>query len=122
MASTTCSFRKTKSGEWVASGPTRLISAGSTCTVNLANGGTKTVAIARVGKPFTVNGIETVYGYITADSAASTPTKSKSGTGGLCDECDRPSKTRIECRDSSGITGLCCRRCASQDSYMRSFA
>ena len=67
MTSTTCSFRKTKTGEWVVFGPARLVKPG-TVTVSLANGGTKTVTVASVGKTFTADGITACYGYTTGTS------------------------------------------------------
>lgn len=42
------------------------------------------------------------------------------GHDGQCDEC-KERRGIIECQDSSGITGLCCRRCASLSPYERSF-
>lgn len=59
-------FRKTKSGEWVAFGPTSQVRPG-TVTVTKANGTTKVVTVTRCGKPFNVDGIECCYGYIGED-------------------------------------------------------
>lgn len=69
MTSTTCSFRKTTTGEWVAFGPAKLIRTGNV-TVTLAKGGTKTVNVARVGKTFVADGITCAYGYIEEAPAA----------------------------------------------------
>lgn len=38
-----------------------------------------------------------------------------------CAECGDYNGT-VECQDSSGLTGLCCRMCAGQPWYTRSFA
>lgn len=56
-------FRKTKTGEWVAFGPTSQVRPG-TVKVRKANGTTKTVQVTRTGKPFNVDGIECCYGYL----------------------------------------------------------
>lgn len=39
----------------------------------------------------------------------------------MCADCGQYPGT-IQCSDSSGLTGLCCRQCARQASYERSFA
>lgn len=36
---------------------------------------------------------------------------------GNCDECGASSSLLRACKDSSGISGRCCSRCASQPSY-----
>jgi hypothetical protein len=41
--------------------------------------------------------------------------------GGKCSECGKYSRTLKSCMDSSGCAGECCPRCASMDSYERSF-
>lgn len=57
-------FRKTKSGEWVVCGVPALVKANQDVAVRKADGTTKQVSIARVGKPFQVNGVKMVYGYL----------------------------------------------------------
>lgn len=42
--------------------------------------------------------------------------------GGICAECEEPRRNLVECRDSSGILGMCCARCASLAPWERSFA
>lgn len=93
MTSTTCSFRKTKTGEWVVFGPARLVKPG-TVTVSLANGGSKTVTVASVGKTFRADGLEACYGYTTGTSttvakpaAAKSPFATKSTGRYVCEEC-----------------------------------
>ena len=65
MASTTTkiTYRKTKSGRWVVQGPATIVRPRTTVIVQLKNGGTKTETIESVGKPFTRDGVEMVYGY-----------------------------------------------------------
>jgi hypothetical protein len=59
---TTCHYRKTKSGEWVVCGPTSIVRPGATVTVTKKDGATKVETIERVGREF--DGL--VYGYIAA--------------------------------------------------------
>lgn len=77
-------------------------------TVTLAKGGTKIVTVTRLGKPFSVEGHQMVYGYL--------------AEGGQCDECGQTNSRLVSCADSSGIVGDCCPRCAGMPDYMRSFA
>lgn len=90
MTSTTCSFRKTKTGEWVVFGPALIINAGRTVTVTKKDGTTKTETIETVGKSFTVDGEVCCYGYPAAKGATrrsfeAAPAK-RSGRY-VCDEC-----------------------------------
>ena len=58
------SYRKTGKGEWVAYGPASQIIAGTTVTVTKASGETKTELVESVGRSFTANGQQMVYGYL----------------------------------------------------------
>lgn len=55
-------FRKTKTGTWVVYGPAAVVKPGPV-TVRKADGSTKVVTIASVGKTFTADGQTMVYGY-----------------------------------------------------------
>lgn len=73
-ATATITYRKTKSGEWVAYGPATAIRVG-TVTVTKKSGETKTETVERLGRTFTVDGTEMVYDYL----AKSAPTPRQSG-------------------------------------------
>ncbi|MEV0616211.1 hypothetical protein AB0I81_23050 [Nonomuraea sp. NPDC050404] len=103
--SATITFRKTKSGEWVAYGPAELIKPGPV-VVSKKDGTTVEEVIERVGAPFDVGGQPMVYGYL-APAA--------------CVNCDQPGATHHR-RDSSGIPGKVCDRCNREPWYMLSFA
>jgi hypothetical protein len=66
------SYRKTKQGEWVAFGPVNEIAAG-VVTITTRAGKQKTERVVRLGRPFEVDGVEHVYGYLAP--------KAKSGGG-----------------------------------------
>ena len=55
-------YRKTQQGEWVVFGPTSQVRVGAV-SVAKRDGGTKLVQVARVGRPFVVDGVECCYGY-----------------------------------------------------------
>lgn len=120
-------FRKTKTDEWVVMAPVArlrqcLDQESGELSVRKANGEWKVVDLARVGKPFTVDGVEMAYGYLRQDEKLRQSKPAGSGKGGICDECQQPRRNLRECRDSSGLVGLCCPRCASMADYERSFA
>ena len=117
---TPVTYRKTKTGEWVAYGPASLVLPGFV-TVTKKSGEAKQELVERVGHPFTAEGVQMVYGYLAAKAPA-TARPAGNGRGGICDECGEPRRNLQECTDSSGIGGLCCPRCASQPAYCRSFA
>ncbi|WP_166345187.1 hypothetical protein [Phytoactinopolyspora limicola] len=127
---TRTTFRKTKSGEWVAFGPASIVRPRTSVRVTKRSGQVQTVIIETVGRPFKVDGVDMVYGYIERPSRApraAAPVarqrdNRREGKGGICDECDQPRRNLQECRDSSGILGLCCPRCAAGPAYERSFA
>lgn len=76
------SYRKTKNGKWAVMGPANVVTAGATVTVTKRDGTTKTERIGTVGKPFTVDGQQMVYGY-----PAAAKTTSRTGRRYACDEC-----------------------------------
>lgn len=110
-------FRKTRDGIWAVFGPAPEVLPGP-CHVHRADGTVRTVTVTTTSRPFDVNGVPHVYGYIEARDSSPRPASPKSGK---CAECGRPGAT-IECSDSSGIPGLCCPRCARMSRYERSFA
>src|SRR5690606_14665454 len=63
-------YRRTKSGQWVAYGPAHIVKAGSTVVVTKRDGSTKTETIEKVGKTFRVNGREMVYGYLARSTSS----------------------------------------------------
>ena len=114
--STTCKFRRTKSGAWAVMGPTSIVRPGATVDVVLAKGGVKRVTIESVGKSFRADGAEQCCGYPVNDN------RRQAGHSGTCDECGQRSSSLRACVDSSGLGGECCPRCAAQPAYTRSFA
>lgn len=63
MHTTTCSYRKTKTGKWAVMGPASVVRKGADVLVAKKNSQTKTEHIVSTGKPFTRDGVEMVYGY-----------------------------------------------------------
>ncbi len=61
-------YRKTRKGEWVAFGPATDVKVGAV-TVTKKGGATKTEYVTGVGRPFNVNGVAHVYGYLEARTA-----------------------------------------------------
>lgn len=64
----TASYRKTKTGEWVAYGPTSIVRIGQVAVAQ-KDGEVKVETIERVGRTFQVNGVDMVYGYLFGSSA-----------------------------------------------------
>jgi hypothetical protein len=58
-------YRKTKDGEWVASGPATEVVIGQVQVTTKA-GKTKVETVIRLGRVFDVAGVPTVYGYLAA--------------------------------------------------------
>lgn len=59
-------YRKTGKGDWVAFGPVDVVRAGQTVTVTKKDGSTKVEHVDKVGRPFRVDGVDMVYGYLAA--------------------------------------------------------
>lgn len=74
---TTATYRKTKTGQWVAFGPASLIKPGPV-VITKRSGQTKTEIVASVGRPFTVNGQAMVYGYLAETAPARRTTRRNS--------------------------------------------
>lgn len=111
-------YRKTKSGEWVAYGPASVVKVGP-AAVSKRDGSTKAETITRLGKVFTVNDVDMVYGYLAATRPTTTTSRPARNTS--CEECGRPGASHNH-YDSSGIPGTVCGPCSRQPSYMLSFA
>jgi hypothetical protein len=81
-ATTKVTYRKTKTGEWVAYGPASALRVGAV-TVSKRSGETKVETVARLGKPFPVDGTAMVYGYLEA------PRRTQRGRyeSRSCEEC-----------------------------------
>ena len=62
-------YRKTQQGEWVAYGPASVMRTGGV-TVTKRDGSIKTEQVERIGKTFTVSGIQMVYGYLAKSAPA----------------------------------------------------
>lgn len=99
----TANYRKTRQGEWVVMAPTTDLTAGATITVTKKSGETKTERIARVGRTFTVDGVEMAYGYIAAGATRPSPGRS-------CESCGS-SRGVHPATDMSGVGGYACYRC-----------
>ncbi len=84
-------YRKTGKGEWVAFGPASVIRAGATVTVHKKSGETKAETVDKVGRPFTVDGTEMVYGYLAESAPAArsySGSYSRRGRSYSCEECE----------------------------------
>lgn len=84
---TATSYRKTKSGEWVVCGPAAEMHIGAV-PVSKRDGSVKTEIIFRLGRPFSTDKGEMVYGYLSdgtprSQSSHSGSSRCKSGT----DDC-----------------------------------
>lgn len=105
------SYTKLKSGAWGIRVNGRAREGGE-YTVKKKDGSTKTEVVEKV---LWTDGSVSLCAIRQTGSGSG-------GSGGTCDECGRPAARLIPCRDSSGISGRCCPRCASMSPYERSFA
>lgn len=83
-ATAPATFRKTKTGQWVAFGPITQLHTGNT-TITKRDGTTKTVYIEKIGRTFDVDGIQCAYGYIAADTPSAPRRRYR--TADLCRAC-----------------------------------
>lgn len=93
-ATATITYRKTKQGEWVAFGPLaafkeQVITPGGVDTITVdsvvvtkRSGESKVERIRDIGRPFTVDGVQMVYGYI-----AQSPRSNRRPARSRCDSC-----------------------------------
>lgn len=124
-APTTVTYTRLRSGAWGVRGPAALLTspaAGVMARVDVTrrDGTTKSEAVVEV---VWTDGITTIAAIMPTPRPSSTRQSSAPARrGGICDECELPRRDLTECRDSSGISGMCCPRCASMSRYERSFA
>lgn len=81
----TATYRKTKTGEWVAYGTTATVHAGPV-QVAKRDGTVKTETVSRLGRPFTVGGEQMVYGYLQAGKSA--PVGTRRDRYAACEDCE----------------------------------
>lgn len=93
----TPTFRKTKTGEWVAFGPAHLIHTGE-IQIAKRDGATTSRTVERVGKTFQVNGVDCAYGYL-ADRAPATSTDSGTARRAAADAFRRSTSSRYDRSD-----------------------
>lgn len=135
----TITYRRTKSGAWVACGPATQVKPGAMVTVTKRSGERQVEHIESVGRIFQADGVEMRYGYLATNTSSRDGTRNRGrmtisqnlaaahrasapSRGGICANCQQPRRSLSECRDSSGLLGMCCPRCASEPDYTRSFA
>ena len=119
VAPVAATWMKLRDGSWGVR-ITGTAKPGDTVTVTSKGGETKTATVANV--VWTGNGVTlcSVTGGSEGGSRRS-GTGAYMGRGGKCNECGRPSRILRSCRDSSGIQGHCCSRCAALSPWDRSF-
>lgn len=121
---TTITYRKTKTGQWVAYGPAATLIPGATVTVTTKSGQAKQERIASVGREFVVDGVAMVYGYLATDTmqqrARAQVTVTTYGAGGKTRTTSLSSRSCQCCgssrgvhyvTDDSGVGGYACYRC-----------
>lgn len=101
-------FRQTRTGEWVAFGPSTEVHIGTVCVAK-KDGSVKSVNVGRIGRPFQADGRECVYGYIIAGA---TVTHINTRRAEMCEECGERRATRTT-TDLSGLSGRVCGMCYS---------
>jgi hypothetical protein len=84
-------YRKTRQGKWVAYGPAAAMPApGALAEIAKRGGGRDFAYIAYIGRPFTVDGTEMVYGYIDAARPVSrydAQDNQRAASGSRCGTC-----------------------------------
>lgn len=118
---TVITYRKTKSGEWVAYGPaSQMPQPGDGVMIAKKDGGSDYGYIGRLGRVFTVGGTEMVYGYldqarpVTRYDASGQHGAPRGGSRAKCDNCgERPAVATA--RDLSGFTGAVCGQCKREE-------
>ena len=132
----TATWRKTKQGEWVAFGTAADLKAAANndlpVTMVRKDGTRQDRTVTRVGKTFTVDGVEMCYGYLAPEKPArreapgyvrlaqatrptTRPTTRKSGR---CDECGRNARMLFPAHDMSGIPGHVCTTCKADEGML----
>ena len=101
-------YRKAKTGEWVAFGPVDVVTVGFV-TVAKRDGSTKIENVGSVGKAFSVNGVECRYGYLSPAkpkpaTARTSGTRRPSRTHRhACDECGEFAAAGTQCWETGFI-------------------
>lgn len=81
------SYRKTRDEQWVVCGTVSEVRVGQV-TVTKASGETKTEQVVSLGRPFTADGKQMVYGYLAPKSESNTPAPRRApGRRYECPEC-----------------------------------
>lgn len=99
-------YRKTAKGEWVAYGPASVISKGARIAITKTGTPVKDSRwVESVGRPFTVDGTEMVYGYLMPDPArpGGRAGKAAGRPAGRCRSCF----TRPPARNLDGLCARC---------------
>jgi hypothetical protein len=114
---------KLRSGEWGARvhGPAKP---GDEIEVRTKSGKSWTAVVDRVvwtDGQVSLCATMSLARYLYGPSGRPSDGRSNSRASTMCAECGER-RGVIECQDSSGLVGLCCRRCASLSRYERSFA
>jgi len=130
----TATWRKTKSGEWVAFGNAADLKAALdndlSVTMVRKDGTEQTRVLAKVGRSFDVDGVEMCYGYLMPEMTSAQmafagyqapAAAEKNPTKGYCEECGRWDRRRVQAYDLSGISGMVCRPCKADEGHL-SFA
>lgn len=107
------SYRK-KGDAWVAFGPASELRVGQV-TITKKDGSTNEEKIRAVSKPFDVDGVPHVYGYLDRGE------RKTQGQRELCWECGEKPGIKLA-QDSSGIEGWVCDKCSRLSQWERSFA
>lgn len=111
-------YCKLSSGDWGLRGPAGSLVPGQQVTVHKKDGTTKTET------PRAVQNSDTpgeVIATLARDQRSSPSSKSSGSSREMCAECNERAGVR-SCLDSSGLSGMCCARCASMSRWERSFA
>lgn len=111
--------QKLRDGTWGARVYGAAPQVGETITIETKSGKTWETKVLVVLSAGTFGGRET--SLVKTESTARSKTGKQKG-GVHCDECHRFTKSPQSCRDSSGLSGQCCPRCAAMPAYTRSFA
>jgi len=78
-ATATVTYRKTKTGEWVAYGPATHVRELRPVVIRKASGDTDVRIVDRVGRTFEADGVEMVYGYLRAEERTSSASECDNG-------------------------------------------
>lgn len=115
--------RLRRENAWGVRGPIgevkAAIAAGGDATITKKDGSQTSVRLARILKEFDDGNC--ICAIVPQSKGGGSRSKEPSASSGQCDECGRRASRLTECRDSSGIPGMCCPVCASMSREERSF-